>query len=69
MAQERLTTSCLLLTIIRTYEAVTGIRSKNATFRTGSFKVPDNRALAIYRRRITVIGTIRLKVSQINQRG
>jgi hypothetical protein len=61
VALERLTISCILLTIIRTYEAVTGIISKNATFRTGSFKVPVDRALTIYLTRITVTGTISAK--------
>ena len=53
--------SCLVLTIIRTYEAVTGIRSKNATVRTGSSNEPDNRALDIYLISITVIGIISAK--------
>jgi hypothetical protein len=56
-AQERPTISCLLLTNIRIYEAVTGIRSKSATIRIGS-SAPDNRVLAMYRKSITVIGTI-----------
>ena len=54
--------SCLLLAIIRTYEAVTGIRSKSATCETGSSNAPDNRVLTMYRTSITVIGTISEKI-------
>ena len=53
--------SCLILTTIRIYEAVTGMRSRNATKRTGSSNIPDNRVLAMYRMSITVIGTISAK--------
>ena len=53
--------SCLVLTTIRTYEAVTGIRSKNATVKTGSSSEPDNRVLAIYLTSITVIGIMSAK--------
>jgi hypothetical protein len=61
MAQDRPITSCLVFTIIKKYEAMTGIRSKNATFRTGSFKLPVNKSLTIYLTRIIVIGTISAK--------
>ena len=53
--------SCLNLAIIRIYEAATGMRSINATIRSGSSNILDNRVLAMYRRSITVIGTISAK--------
>lgn len=53
--------SCLALANIRTYEAATGIRSRNATIRTGSYKAPDKIVLIIYRASITVMGTISAK--------
>jgi hypothetical protein len=43
-------------------EVITGIRSKNATVRTGSSTLPDERALTIYLTRITEIGTINAKI-------
>jgi hypothetical protein len=53
--------SCLLLTTIKIYEAVTGMRSRSAIKRTGSADTSDNRVLAMYRTSITVIGTISAK--------